>query len=362
MTPGLFYEFIALACFLLLLCSGQGYTVYIQRVAVGDDVGCVAVEFGHIAVAGQRPGAGGIQGDGNGADLGGNGLSLGVGDGPVDAALKGGAVRQLQFQAGITADLDRADELLGNGLERRNVAAAAPAVRADGEQDVFFVLVDDLHALKRDDCAGVGHMEDVTVEAFEAAARHGKARGAAGRVARHGLVDHDGIQEGGVAVALGVVGGQIAVIECDGVEALDAHTLGEIGGQRRVGDRDIRRGVNGGRAQTVGGVAAAVHHDGSAAAVGTDGRAGPAGGLDRQIIGVGHTAARGHDAAGSVSGGGDDGIVDIQRGAVSGRTVLPAVSTVAEHTVSAFCVGGDCAACDGGRGSVLYQNSRVQTV
>ena len=53
-----------------LLCSGERHAIYIQRVAVGDDVGRVAVDFGYIAVAGQRPSAGGIQGDGNGADLG----------------------------------------------------------------------------------------------------------------------------------------------------------------------------------------------------------------------------------------------------------------------------------------------------
>ena len=48
-------------------------------------------------------------------------------------------------------------------FERRNVAAAAPAVRADGEQDVVAVLIDDADVLQRDDRTGVGHMEDVAV-------------------------------------------------------------------------------------------------------------------------------------------------------------------------------------------------------
>ena len=178
----------------------------------------------------------------------------------------------------------------------------------------------------------------MTAFAGEAAAGHGEVTRSAGRIAGHGLIDHDAVQEGGVAVALGVAGRQVTVVQGDGVEALDAHALREVRDQLRVGNGDIRRRVNGGRAEAVGGIGAAVYDDGTAAAVCTDRRTGAAGGFHRQIIGIGGAAAGGHDAAGAVSAGGDDRITDGQRGAVAGRAVLPAVAAVAEYAVGAVSV------------------------
>ena len=196
----------------------------------------------------------------------------------------------------------------------------------------------------------------------QAAAGHREGRRAAGGVAGHGLIDHNGIEERGVAVALGVVGGEVAVRQRDGIETLDAHALGEIGNELRVRDGDIRSGINRRGAEPVGGIRAAVHGDGTAAPVGADGRGGLAAGCDGQVIRLRHAAAGGHDAAGAAAGCGDGGVPDDQRGAVAGFAVLPAVAAVTKHAVCARSVGLDRAAGDRGRRAVLYQHRGVLAV
>ena len=202
----------------------------------------------------------------------------------------------------------------------------------------------------------------MTVFAGQAAAGHGEGGGAGVSVAGHGLVDHNGVQEGGVAVALGVVGGEVAVRQSDGVHALNAYTLGKVGHQRRIGYGDGCRGINSRGAEAVGGVGAAVYVYRAAAAVGADGGRGAAGGGDGQGGGVGNAAAGGHDAAGAVAGGGDNGIGDVHGGAVARSTVLTAVSAIRKDAVGTAGVAGDGSAHDVHFSAALCQHRCVQTV
>ena len=172
----------------------------------------------------------------------------------------------------------------------------------------------------------------------EASIGHGEAARAAGRVAGHGLIDHDRIQEGGVAVALGVVGCQITVVKSDGIQSLDTDAFGQVGRQLRIRNSDICCGVDRRRAESVGGVAAAVHDHGASATVCSNSCRRLAGGLDGQIVSISNTTARGHDAAGTVAGRGDHCVIDIQRRSVAVRSVLSAVAAVAEHAVGAGCI------------------------
>lgn len=87
--------------------------------------------------------------------------------------------------------------------------------------------------------------------------------------------------------------GDGAVFQRDGVLPLNDQSFGVVGGQVGVFYGDGCGGVDGGGILAVGGVAAAVHIDGSAAAVGADGRRRVAGGLDRQVGGVGGVAVDG---------------------------------------------------------------------
>ena len=205
-------------------------------------------------------------------------------------------------------------------------------------------------------------MEHMTVQAGQAAACHGEGGGAAVRVAGHGLVDHNGIVESGVAVALRIIGGQVTVDERNGIFPLYAHTFGQVARQGSIAHGDIRRGIDRRGTQSVRGIAAAVHDHGAAAPVGADRRGGPAAGGDVQIIGIGGAAACGHDTPGTVACGRNGRIADDDGGAVAGGSVLTAVAAVAEYAVCAVSIRGDRSAGDGGRGTVFHQDSRVQTV
>ena len=141
----------------------QCSTIYIQRITVSIDIIEISVEFRDKAVAGERPGAGGIQRHGNFPCLRGNYSAGGVDDAAVNGALKGRTVRQLKCKYGIVTYLDAAEEILRSGLDKCLVAVSLPAIGTDGEQDVVTVLVCDTDVPQRDDRVGVGDMEDVTV-------------------------------------------------------------------------------------------------------------------------------------------------------------------------------------------------------
>ena len=130
---------------------------------MGDDVARIAVKLGDVTVAGESPGTGAVQSDGYGAGLGGYRRAGGVDDAAVDGSGKTAAFGQAQRQTGIAANLDRAGQDLRDCIQSGGVAAAAPAVRTDGEQDVVAILIDDADVLQRDDRIGVGDMEDVAV-------------------------------------------------------------------------------------------------------------------------------------------------------------------------------------------------------
>ena len=209
---------------------------------------------------------------------------------------------------------------------------------------------------------GVGHVEHMTAEAGQAAADHGEGGGAAVRVAAHGLVNHDRVQEGGMSVALRIVRGQVTVLQRNGVHAFNAHTLGQVGNQRRIPDGNIRSGIDRGRAQAVGSIGAAVHSHCSAAPVCPDGCGGAPGGSYSQVFRIGHSAAGGHDAAGTISGGGNGRTGNIQGGTVPVRSVPAPVSAVAEDAVRPGSRGFNRSARNGRRGSAHHQHCRVQAV
>ena len=71
-------------------------------------------------------------------------------------------------------------------------------------------------------------MEYMSVLAGEAATGHGEMAGAAVSVAGHRLVDHDAVQESGIAVALGIVRSQIAVRQLNGIQAFNTDSLRKI--------------------------------------------------------------------------------------------------------------------------------------
>ena len=205
-------------------------------------------------------------------------------------------------------------------------------------------------------------MENVSILAGKAAAGHGEMAGTAVRVSGHGLVDHDAVQKGGVAVTLGIVCRKVAVRQLNGVQAFDADALGKVRDQRRIGHMDLRSRVDRRGAQAIGGISTAVHVNRAAASVGADRCGGPATGGDVQIIGIGGAAACGHNAAGAVTGCNDLRIPNNDRSTVAGSSVLTAVATVAKNAVCAVCVRGDRSAGDGGRRTVLHKDSRIQAI
>ena len=165
-----------------------------------------------------------------------------------------------------------------------------------------------------------------------------------------------------MAVALGVVGGQVAVLQGDGVLALNADAFGQAGYQGGVLHGDVRGGIDRGGTQAVGGIGAAVHDHGAAAPVCADCRGGPAGSGHGQVFSVGDAAAGGHDAAGAVARGGDGRAGNMQHGAVAGRAVHATVSAVDKDAVGAGGGGFNRAAGDGDVRAVLDQDCRVQAI
>ena len=94
-------------------------------------------------------------------------------------------------------------------------------------------------------------MEHVAILTGKRSAGHGEGRIATCGVSGHGLVNHDGVHEGCVAVALGVVCREVAIGELDGVQTLNTNTLGEVGDKCSVSNVNLCRGVDGWRTKTV---------------------------------------------------------------------------------------------------------------
>ena len=270
-------------------------------------------------------------------------------------------VFQRQEQGGIIADQEGSGKDLRVGGQFGDVEGAAPAVVTDGKQNVAAFVVQG-HAAQGDQRVGVRDVEHVSAQAGQAAAGHREGGGAAVRVTAHGLVDHDRVQEGGVAVAGRVAGGQVTVFQGDGVLSLDAHALGQVGDQDCVLHGDVRGGIDRGGPEAIRGIGAAVHIDGAAATVGTDGRGGTSGGGHGQVFGIGDAAAGGHDTAGTVTRGGDHRAGNMQGGAVAFRAVAAAVAAVAEDAVGAGGGGFNRSAGDDHVRPVLQQDRRVQAV
>ena len=153
----------ARSIFRMSVRAGQRRAVHVERVAIGDDIPRIAVKLGEVTVSGEDPGAVAVQSYGYSAGLGGDRPAGGVDDAAVNAAGKAAPFGQTQRQPGVAAHLDRAGQDLRDGVQSGGVAAAAPAVRTDGEQDVVAILIDDADVLQRDDRIGVGDMEDVAV-------------------------------------------------------------------------------------------------------------------------------------------------------------------------------------------------------
>ena len=202
----------------------------------------------------------------------------------------------------------------------------------------------------------------MTTEAGQAASGHGKGGGAAVRVAAHGLVNHDRVQEGSVSVALRIVRGQVAVLQRNGIHSFNTYALGKVGDQRRIPDSDSRGGIDRRRAQSVGRIGAAIHGHCSAAPVCPDSCGGSPGGSYSQVLRVGHSAAGSHDAAGAVPGGSNGRTGNIQGGTVSVRSVPASVSAVAEDAVCPGSRRFNRSARNGSRRSAHHQHCRIQAI
>ena len=97
---------------------------------------------------------------------------------------------------------------------------------------------------KCDHGTGVGYMEYMAVLAGQRSTRHCEGGSSAGSIARHRLVNHDAVIEGGVSVAFGVVSCEIAVVQRDRIQPFDANAFGQGGDQFRVLNRDIGCGID----------------------------------------------------------------------------------------------------------------------
>lgn len=329
---------------------------------VGNDVCRIAFKRGHVGILRERPGARSIERHVHGTDLGRDGLALCIGDFAADATREGGAIGKVEREDRIIAHENGSLERLARRVERRDVRCAAPPIVAHREQDAVGILVHQVHALQVDDRVRVGDMEDMPVLAGERAAGHIERGGAAVGVARHGLVDHDAVIEGGVAVALRVIGRQIAVRERDGILALDAHAFRQIRRQSRIRNAHIGGGIDGRRAQAVRRVGTAIDVDRSAATVGANCRRRTAARGDGQVARVRDAATCGHDATRTVARCRDDRVAHVDRRAVAIGAVLGAVASVREDAVRTIGIGLHGAAGYGGRRPAHHEQAGVQAV
>ena len=273
--------------------SSRGKAGSLQHRAVcqRDDIavevdGAVVGEARKRAVAGQVPRAAVLDRDNRVVADG--GAALGIVD-DVDGAGEGAAVfhRHRERRDGIDDDVACKRLTVCGEFDLCAVAAGGSPAAAGGvadhaQQRAVRIIVDDIHAGKRQQAVGVRDVEHVTAAANEAAAGHREDGRADVRVAAHGLIDHHVVDVFRRARTLGVahVAGGIAVFERDGVLTLDDKGFGVVRRQVRILHGDVRRGVDRGGVVAVRGVRAAAHVDRTAAAVGADGRGRVAGGLD----------------------------------------------------------------------------------
>ena len=213
------------------------------------------------------------------------------------------ALRQVQVQRGDAVPLHVALHALvqtGEGALRAVLSALSPSALvgvAGRAQEVLAVLHDgDVHIAEHELALRVGRVKHAAVGAGQRAAGHLKAPLADLRIAGHALVDDDRPR---VVVLLQVRHGaaQIAVIEADGIQPLQAQRLGARRAQLGVADGDIRRHIDRGRSDAAGRIGAALDHHRAAAAVGADGRRGLALRRHGQILRIQRAAARDVNAA-----------------------------------------------------------------
>ena len=108
--------------------AGEGAAVDVEGVTVCHHAGSAAFEGCNPGVSGQGPGAAVIKAYIDRTDFGGDGFALGIRDLAADTSGKGASVCQIQAQCGVAAHQKGAAEFLRIGVERRDVAGAAPAV------------------------------------------------------------------------------------------------------------------------------------------------------------------------------------------------------------------------------------------
>ena len=248
----------------------------------------------------------------------------------VDAAGKGGAIRQIEVQVGNLIHQHVAIDLLGRCVQCDLAAVGtfrAPACRRGPQEDAVRIVIDDGGLAQVDLGDGVVNEEYVAVLVGQGPAVHGEGGEAFFRVAGHGLVDHDGLIVFGLVAVFGViVRGEIHVVQGHGILPFHHHALGSSGFQGGIADSDVGGGVDHRGSGAVGGIGAAGNVHGPAAPVRPDRCGGIAGGVDVQVFRIHRPAAGGHQSAGAVAGGLDHGIFDGNGGPFS----------VAEYGVGVF--------------------------
>ena len=207
----------------------------------------------------------------------------------------------------------------------------SPAGCRRPEEDAV-ALIHDIRAGKRNRGPGVVHEEHIPVLIGDRAAVSGKCSRSLIGIAGHGLVNHHRLVIIRViAVLFIIIGSKLHLIQGDAVLAFHHDALGGGGSKLCVRNRDIRRRIDDGRADAVGGVRTVGHIHGAAAPVRPDRRRRIAGGMNREAGGVHRTAAGGHQSAGAVAGGLNHRILDIHRRSLA----------VAEYRIGVGAVRGD---------------------
>ena len=155
-----------------------------------------------------------------------------------------------------------------------------------------------------------------------------------------------------IAILFIIIGGMFHLIQGDAVLALHHDALGGGGSKLCVRNRDIRRRIDNGRADAVGGVRTVGHIHGAAAPVRPDRCGRIAGGVNREAGGIHRAAAGGHQSAGAVAGGLNHRIIDIHRRSLA----------VAEYRIGVGAVRGDIHIVEIQRCSVGGKYSRILAV
>ena len=128
-----------------LLGSRERYAVHIERVPVCSHIRRISVKRTHIAVRAERPGTCAVQGHRDGSDFGRNALAFALLILPSTEPSKLEPLLSSRFKVESLPTLTAPASVWLARLQGRNVLSAAPAVRADREQYLLGVLVDNLH-------------------------------------------------------------------------------------------------------------------------------------------------------------------------------------------------------------------------